>query len=274
MRQAGNRIGVGLVGRQVEDQPVDALAKVPVAHGLKQKRMVPPATTRRERLGPDDGLSVHVGCRRHRPAGIPASAGRQGRELVLSTSPEFADGHVAGPRVGDVVDAQHPVSLYRKPHAVRSDEFPQPGGVVVANHLPDGGANVPQETVGERGAAHDVACHGGQPGTDVVTAPRAELLRKGCRPVLVARLPTVDVRKRQRPADSGIGVLDDLLEERVKVGFNARLAQPVALQANRRLRAGTGHLKVRRLPDAEHQPPPGWDVPFQPPLAVHVVGQV
>ncbi len=58
------------------------------------------------------------------------------------------------------------------------------------------------------------------------------------------------------------------------MGFDARLAQPVAFQANRRLWARPGHLEVRSLANAQNQPPPGRGVPFKPTIAIHAVGQI
>ena len=119
--------------------------------------------------------------------------------MALALRPEFADRHVADAGIRQIVDAQVPVGFDRQLHAVRPRQFPQPAGVVVADHLAHGRADIPQKPLGQLRAADHAARHDRQPGAQIIPSPRAELGGKCGRPVLAAGLPAIDMGIGQRP---------------------------------------------------------------------------
>ena len=102
-------------------------------------------------------------------------------------------------------------------------QFAQAAGVVVADHLAHGRPDVPQEPLGQLGAADHAPRQDRQPRTQIVAAPRAELGGKRGGPVLAPGLPAIDVDVRQRPAGRRARAVEDLLQESAVVGLDAGL---------------------------------------------------
>ena len=120
-------------------------------------------------------------------------------------------------------------------------QLPQPARVVVADHLAHGRPHVPQEPLGQLGAADHAPRQHRQPRTQIIAAPRAELGGKRGGPVLAAGLPAIDVDIGQRLAGRRARAIEDLLQERRR---SARRCRPVASRSHSRPTAAAGQGRV------------------------------
>ncbi len=151
-------------------------------------------------------------------------------------------------------------------------QLAHPRGVVLDQHVGDGLPQVPQEPLTGLAAFHSAAGEGWQPGKNVVAAAAAELIPHPRRPVLRARLPTVDVRgdeclaRAARRAVLGHEPRDEILV----VDLGGLLAELVGFQSAAGHRGGMVVDGGRRVAKPQDEPAACGDLPIEPAAGGHL----
>ena len=258
------RLGPGLVGVAVVDDPVDAEGVHVVACRLERERILPPATVlrkRRERLGADDLVTRRaVGALRHETHPLVV-------DRLVGTDPELRHRDVLRPAVELGRGGEGSVRLQAQLQAARVALARQFVGEVLREKVCDYGAEIREEPFAFGNAVEHGAREDGQPSRQVVAAAAGELLREALRPVLRTRLPAVHQHVveavRHVPGEGGPEVVADPREVGVEVYVHAGLRELVALEAHAVRGGGMALLAVGRVADAHHAPRAGRDLPVK-----------
>ena len=152
--------------------------------------------------------------------------------------------------------------------------FREAAVVVVGHQVGLRAAHIPQEPVGDVGAAHEPAGHRRQVVPNVVPATPLELPREGGCPGLHAHFIAVDQRSRQTLGRKRSHHLEQLSEELLEVKVHGCPAVFVALQTSSAVRGRMVLNADGGVPDAENGPVAGGSLPVQAALRVHVLRDV
>ncbi len=256
-----------LHGITVENQPVDPVAKHPVAENFVGEGMVAEPCLNRprcERLGRHDLFPLRVGGGRR--------ADRPTRTFVVQ--PELGHRHIRLAAGQHVVERAVAIRLRRKCHALLMRKPPEFREIIIGHHLADCSPQVPQKPLGLVHRTDDQSGQRGQPRRHVIPAALTKFLTHFRRPVLTADFPAIDMSHGQRFGVRTLGIGLELADKLFEVMTRRRATELVTFEPDAGRRCRMVFLAGGGRAEADDFPIPLRHFPGQDTIRSELVGEV